>query len=897
MGWIADGWRRILALTRLGSLERGLEEELRFHIDQQTEKNRRAGLPPDEARRQALLKFGAIDRVKEGTRDQFRPVSLDDLLRDLRYVVRALRRAPGFTATALMTLALGIGATTAVFSVVYAVLLKPLPYPHAETLVSLEHTAIGLSPDGRAPEIPASLFFTYQDGNRTFQTLGLWSTGTASVTGSGNPEEVRTLNVSDGTLRTLGVPAMTGRWFSKDEMTPGSRETAMLTFGYWQRRYGGDRSVIGRRVTVNTRPRTIVGVMPARFRFLDEDVDLILPDQPDRKNLHLGAFNYRGIGRLRPGVTLAQADADLTRLVPAWLNGWPSPPGLDRQFFARARLTPAFMPLSQAVVDNVSDVLWVLLATIGLVLLIACANVANLLLVRAEARQQELAIRAALGAGWARIARECLLESLVLALSGGALGLGLAYAALRLLVVIGPATLPRMGEIAIDPTVLAFTLVVSTMSGFVFGIVPVAKHGAPQLALVARGSSRTSSGSRARHRARNTLVVLQVALALVLLVASGLLVRTFLALRAVQPGFAAPSEVQLVHVGIPEELIANPEHVLRVQAAMRDRLAAIPGVSAASFANAAPLEDSFNEGTFVENARGETETAPIRRFKLVAPGFLSTVGTPLVCGRDIAWPDIYQHRPVALVSENLARLHWHTPEAALGKRIRENPNSPWREVVGVAADVHEDGMQRAAPATVYLPVLLSDFWGERVVVWRGVTFAIRSSRTGREGFLDEIQQAMWSVNASVPVARVLTLGELYDRSMAQTSFALVMLAIAGTMALVLGVVGIYGVIAYAITQRTKEIGIRVALGAPLAALKRMFVRQGLRLAALGIVCGLAAAVALTRIMSFLLFDISPLDPVTYLAGSLFLLIAAAVASYVPARQTTSVDPIDALRAE
>ena len=741
--------------------------------------------------------------------------------------------------------------------------------------MSLEHTATGLNPDGRAQEIPASLFFTYQDENRTLQTLGVWSTGTASVTGSGNPEEVRTLNVSDGTLQTLAVPPLVGRWFSAAEMTPGSRDTAMLTFGYWQRRYGGDTSIIGRRVTVNTQPRTVVGVMPQRFRFLDVDLDLILPDQPDRKNLHLGAFNYRAIGRLRPGVTLGQANADMTRLVPVWLRAWPSPPGLDRRLFADLRLTPALMPLSQAVVGNVRDVLWVLLATIGLVLLIACANVANLLLVRAEGRQQELAIRAALGAGWRRIARECLLESLVLALAGGALGLGLAYAALRLLVAIGPATLPRIGEIGIDPTVLAFTLIVSTTSGFLFGIVPVAKHGAPQLALAAKGSGRTSSGSKERHHTRNTLVVLQVALALVLLVASGLMVRTFLALRVVEPGFRAPAEVQLVRLRIPEALIADPERVLRVQAAMLERLAAIPGVSAASFANAAPLEDSPHEATFIENARGETEAAPTRRLKLVAPGFLSTVGTPLVCGRDIAWPDIYQHRPVVLVSENLARLHWHTPEAALGKRIRENPTSPWREVVGVAADVHEDGMQRAAPATVYLPVLLADFWGERLVAWRGVTFAIRSGRTGREGFLDEIQRAIWSVNASVPLARVLTLGDLYDRSMAQTSFALAMLAIAGTMALVLGIVGIYGVIAYAVTQRRREIGIRVALGAQCGALKRMFVRQGLGLASLGIAGGVAAAMAITRVMSFLLFDISSLDPATYLAGSLLLLMAAA----------------------
>jgi predicted permease len=896
MRWMAESWRWIRSLTRLGSIERGLDEEIRFHLDQQTERNRHAGMPPEEARRQALVRFGQVDSVRDRTRDQFRPVRFDDLLRDVKYILRGLRRAPGFTAIAVITLSLGIGATTAVFSVVYAVLIKPLPYPHAEDLVSLEHTAPGLNLPN-APEMSASLFFTYADQNSTLQTLGLWSTGTASVTGSGNPEQVRTLNVSAGTLETLGVRPLLGRWFAKEELTPESREAVVLMFGYWQRIHGGDRSIVGRRVIVDQRPRTIVGVMPARFRFLDKETDLILPNQPDRQKLHLGAFNYHGIGRLRPGATVDQANADLTRLVPVWLHAWPAPSGLDRQFFARARLAPAVVPLAQAVVGGISGVLWVLLATIGLVLLIACANVANLLLVRSEGRQQELAVRAALGAGWRRIARECLLESLVLALAGGAAGLAIAYAALRILLALGPETLPRLGEIAIDPTVVAFTFIVSTISGVLFGIVPIARVGTLHVAPALRGSGRSSSASRERHRARNTLVVLQVGLALVLVVASGLLVRTFLALRAVQPGVSAPAEVQLVTIAIPETLVADPEHVLQVQAAMRERLAAIPGVDSVSFANRAPLEDGPHEGTFIENARGETEPAPTRRLKLMAPGFLATVGTPLVTGRDLTWADVYEHRPVVLVSEGLAREHWRSPRAALGKRIRENPTSPWREIVGVATDVQDDGLERAAPATVYLPVLLTNFWGERVLVWRNVTFAIRSSRTGNTAFLDEVQRAIWAVHASVPVAQIRTLGDVYNRSMAQTSFALVMLAVAGTMALVLGIIGIYGVIAYAVTQRTREIGIRLALGAQRGAVKRMFVRQGLLLASLGVVCGLAAAVSISRVMSFLLFGISPLDPTTYLAGSVVLLSAAALASYIPALQTTSVDPIEALRAE
>ena len=898
MRWIAAWWRQLCALTRMGSLERGLDEEIRFHLDRQTEKNRLGGMSDDEARRQALLRFGHIDSVRDRTRDQFRPASLDDLRRDLTYAFRGLRRAPGFTAIAVITLALGLGATTAVFSVVHAVMLKPLPYPQAGDLVSLEHTGTGLTfPNGRVPEISATLFLTYRDGNRSFQQLGLWSTGTASVTGSGEPAEVRTLNVSDGTLQTLAVPPAIGRWFSRDETSPGSGETVILTFGYWQRRYGGNPSVTGRTLTLNARPRTIVAVMPSQFRFLDEDVDVIVPIRLDRKTLHLGGFNYRGIARLRPGVTVAQANADVTRLVPLWLDAWPAPPGLTRQVFADVHLTPMVMPLSRAVIGSVGDVLWILLATIGLVLLIACANVANLLLVRAEGRQHELAIRAALGAGRRRIAREWLLESVLLSIIGGVLGLGLAFAALRLLVVIAPATLPRLGDIAIDSTTVGFAFLVSIGCALLFGSVPVLRHSTPRIATALAGSGRTASDTRNRHRTRNALVVFQVALALVLLVGSGLMVRTFLALRDVRPGFTAPDRVQLVQVGLPEALVQDPEHVVRQQAAMRDRIGAIPGVEQVSFVDTAPLERGASEKTFVENSPGVYASAPVRRFKFVAPGLFAALGTHIVAGRDITWDDIYQHRPVVMVSENLAREHWGGVEAAVGKRLTENPDSPWREIVGVVGNVKDDGMEQPAPATVYWPPIVAKIWGSPIISARSVAFAIRSERTGSDGFLEEIRRAIWSVNANVPLTRVRTLGDLYRRSMTRTSFALVMLAIAGTMALTLGVVGIYGVIAYAVSQRTREIGIRVALGAQRGDLKRMFVRQGVLLASLGIACGLVAAIGISRLLAFLLFRITPLDPGTYVAGALLLLGAAALASYVPALRSTSIDPIEALRGE
>lgn len=901
MMWIQEGWRRIRSLRRRPAIESGLEEEIRFHLDQQTEKNLRAGMSLDEARRQAFVKFGGIARVKESTRDEFRPALLEDSVRDLRYGLRALRRAPGFTAVASLTLALGIGAATAVFSVVHGVLIKPLAYPDSEALVGVWHTAPGVNlPDrGGQVQFSATQFFTYRDETRTFDELGLWSRGTATVTGAAEPEQVPSLRVTYGTLQALGVHPAIGRWFLQKDDTPASPETVMLTHGYWQRRYGGQESVIGQLVTVDSRPRQVIGVLPDNFRFLDVDADIILPYRLDRSRLILGQFNYQGLARLKPGVTLTEANADVARMIPIWLKAWPGPPGIDPKMFENAQFAPALRPLKRDVVGDVGNILWVLLGTIGIVLLMACANVANLLLVRAEGRQHELAIRAALGAGWGRIGRELLLESLILGLIGGAVGLGLAFPALRLLVATAPATLPRLREITVDPVVLTFTLIVSLLSGLLFGLVPVLKHAGPHTALALRGSGRTSSQSRERHQARNTLVVMQVALALVLLVGSGLMIRTFQALRSVQPGFTTPDQLQLVRVAIPEALVGEPERVFRMQNDIRDQIASIPGVSASSFTSSAPMESfSGSDVLFAEDQTyAEGQIPPVRRFKFVSPEFFQTVGTPLVVGRDLTWTEVFEHRRVAMVSQNLARELWREPAAALGKRIRQNPAAPWREIIGVVDDVYDDGVHEQAPTIVYWPVLMENFWGNRIQVHRSVTFAIRSSRTGTESFLKEIREAVWAVNANLPLTQVRTLGEVYERSLARTSFTLVMLVIAGAMALVLGIVGIYGVISYAISQRTREIGIRVALGAQHAELRRMFVRQGLVLAGVGMACGLAAAVALTRVMTSLLFGINPLDPATYVAVCLVLATAAALASYVPARRATTIDPLQALHAE
>jgi putative ABC transport system permease protein len=891
---------RLTSWTTSAQSEEILRGEIEQHISGLTAENLRAGLPPVEARRQALLKFGNVEAIKEICRDQRGLPIMETLLRDTRHATRRLRKSPAFTTAVVLTLALGIGGNTAVFGVIDSILIRPLAYPHAEDLVGVWHTAPGLPGFGDSVSCSPSMYFTYREENGTFQQFGLWTSGGARVTGVAEPELPRALFVTYGVLDALDVKPLLGRSFSQADDTPGTSETVMLTYGYWQRRFAGDKSILGRTMTIDSRPHTVIGVMPQEFRFA-RDPELILPQRFQRNQAFLGDFSYQGIARLKPGVSIEQANADVARMLRDWLKAWPPPPGFDLKVFQNARLGPKVQPLKQEIVGDIGTALWVVMGTLGLVLFIACANVANLLLVRAQARQQELAIRAALGAGWRRIAREMLVESMGLGMVGGAAGLGLAYAGLRILVAKGPASLPRLREIGMDPLVLAFALGVSLLSGALFGVIPVLKYAGRRVATALRGADRTFSQGRERHRASNALVVVQVALALVLLISSGLMIRTFQQLRNVHPGFAHPEEIQILHAGIPETVAKEPERVMRLYNEILDRLAAIQGVTSVGFANAAPLESflSPNNPLYAEGRTFQTDQAPpSRRYRLIAPGFFKTTGTRVIAGRDFTWTDLYEKRHMAIVSENLAREWWGDAHAALGKRVRESSIAPWREVVGVVEDVYDNGMQVKPPALAYLPALMDRYlvFDHEFVVGNGM-FAIRSNRTGTESLLAEARQAIWSVNGRQPVFLVTTLKDLYDQSMARTSFTLVVLAISGGMALALGIVGIYGVIAYAISQRTREIGIRTALGAQPAGLLKMFVRHGLLLAGIGAALGLVAAAGLTRLMSSLLFGVSALDPVTYAAVSALLIAAAGLASYLPARRAIAVDPVQALRAE
>jgi predicted permease len=553
------------------------------------------------------------------------------------------------------------------------------------------------------------------------------------------------------------------------------------------------------------------------------------------------------------------------------------------------------------VIGNVARVLWVLFGAIGIVLLVACANVAALMLVRTEGRQNELAVRAALGAGRGRIVRALLAESAILAVAGGAVGVALAAVTVRLLVSHGPDTLPRLHEIALDARALGFAVAASLLSSVIFGIVPALRYTRPEIASTLHAGGRTASDSRERRTARHGLVVVQVALALVLLVASGLMIRTFQALRSIDPGFTRPDEIQTIDVAIPRSLIPEPERVARLQHDIADRLGAIAGVTSVGFASVVPMVGRTPDWDviFVEGRQYATrEIPPMRFFKNVSPQHLATMGTRLVAGRDFSWTDLYDRRHVVLVSENMATELWGSAPAAIGKRIQTIPGRPWREVVGVAQDVHEHGADVPAPAIVYWPTLGESPYQEgQLNIVRNVTFTIRSPQAGRENLLASVRRAVWSANGSLSIANERTMKQISDRSMERASFTLVLLALAGLMALTLGVIGIYGAIAYSAAQQAREIGIRVALGALPASVTAMFVRRGVVLTVAGVVVGFGAAAALTQAMSSLLFGVGPLDPPTYAAVILMLIAVAAAASYIPARKASAVDPVKALRSQ
>ncbi len=884
---------RLSGLRLSPTREAEIVDELSQHLDDRYRESLSAGHSSEDAIRLSLAGFqgdGLLAQHMSRLRQANAPPimtpaaptagAFTDLWHDLRCAARVPWRQPGFAIATVFTLALGIGATTAIFSVVYGVLLKPLPFHDPQRLVSLLHRGPGANLE-TMNQGPAT-FLTYLDNQRAFAAIGAWDSTQVSVTGRGEPEQVRALTVSDTTLPLLGVPPHRGRLFTAADTVPGGPLQAMLTYGYWQRRFGGEDSAVGEQLQVDGQACVIIGVLPPTFRFLRTDPAMVLPMRIDRATAFGGInFDRQAIGRLRPGVTIDQAHADIARMIPLL------PP-----VYNVLKLEPKIRPLAEEVIGDVRRILWVLLAAVGAVLLIACGNVANLFLIRAEGRHQELAIRAALGAGTGRLARVLLAESVLLALAGGAAGLLFAEVAIGVLRRMAPAELPRIDDIGIDAPVLLFALAISVLSGVVFGLVAVMGSGRPRAGALKDGG-RSNTDGPVRHRTRNVLVVSQVALAFTLLVASGLMVRTFVAMRDVHPGFAAPESVMTFRVAIPPPVISDRELVARAHQRITERLSSIPGVASVGLSSSITMDGEDNTNPlFVEDAPvADGALPPLRRYKSVGPGYFETMGIPVVAGRSTTWAEIYERRPVVVVSEAIAREYWTEPRRAVGKRVRGQPSGAWYEIVGVVGAEHDDGLNRPATAIVYWP-MLSDAYRSRTMA-----YAVRSSRVGGVGFLPELQRAVWSVNPNLPLAAVQTLDEIQANSMVQTSFSMVMLAIAAAVAVVLGVVGIYGVVAYIAAQRTREIGIRLALGAQVSDVRRLFLRHGLWLTGAGLGIGIAAALALSRVMSALLFGVSSADPMTFAAVAATLGAVALLATYLPARSAARVDPIAALRTD
>jgi predicted permease len=820
---------------------------------------------------------------------------MEELMREMHHAVRRLLRTPAFTLAAAGTLALAIGANAAIFTVVYRVVLNPLPYADGNRLVALEHGLPGLNvPTGLG--MTSGLYFQYVERSRTMDGVALYMTADVTLTGVGTPDRIRIADATPSLGATLGVAPLMGRWFTGEEGEPGGVPSVVLAHSFWTERFGADPSVLGRSITLSGVPYTVVGVMPPGFSFPNPRVRLWRTAVIDRAEARAGGFNYLGVARLRDGATVPDARNEINSFIPDLPNAYPNDPYAP-SIVGEAGLTSTLITLKSRTVGQVAESLWILLASVGLVLLVACANVANLFLVRSEARQREIAVRQALGAGKSGIRQFFLMESLLLALFGAALGLGIAYAGVRLLVTFGPVTLPRLDEVRVDGIVVLFALGLGALSAFLFGSFPLVRRATIAPAL--QDTGRGNTASKGRHRARHVLMGAQMALACVLLIGAGLMVRSFQALRAIDPNFDARSAITF-RIGLPAAEYETWEDMILAHTRILDELSALPGVSAVSAATCLPLDEwGFCNGDPLE-VEGRTSVPgtipPIVAFRSVAGDWFETIGTPIVRGRGIERADVQRNDAVAVINESLAERYFEG-EDPIGRRVTmEGPSENerlWFTIVGVTRNTPTFSLAEVSPA----PKLYMAWQSRRNVGPdpSAVVYVVRSTRPLE--LVPAIRNVVANVDANLALAQIRTLEDVLDRSSAQAAFTMTLIVLAAAVALVLGIIGIYGVISYIVSQRAGEIGVRLALGAEPGRVAGMIVRQGGAVALAGLLLGLLTAVALSRSVSAVLFGVSPTDPVIYAMTSVALLAIALVACWVPARRAARLSPIEALRSE
>jgi predicted permease len=803
-----------------------------------------------------------------------------------RHALRGLLKSPGFTAIAILTLGLGIGANTAVFSLVNGILIHPLPFPEAERLVGLWHTAPGVG----FPIIEQSdaTYLNYRDHARSFEDMALFTGGSRNLTDGGEPERIEAAFVTASLFTLLNAEPSPGRAFTEEEDRPGADPVAVLSHSLWAKRFGADPSSVGKTIHLNGVATRVVGVMPARFAYPGTSTQIWLPLQLDRARYSDTSFSYDAVGRLRRGVSLEEAEREMATILPRITENFPG--DLTQEMLKQAGIAPVLHPLKQDVVGEVETPLWILLGTVGFVLLVASANVANLFLVRADGRHREVAVRVALGANRRDIARLYLSESLLLCFSGGVLGLALAHAAVSLFMGYGALDLPRLEEVRLDAGVLLFNGATSVLAGLLFGLVPILRNGARAPASGLNEIGRGLTAGRNRLTARALLVTSQVALALVLLVGSGLMARSFWRLRSVDPGFD-PSSTLTFALSLPETEYREEGDVSRFVEELTARIGALPGVVAAATTSRMPLSGSYdNNAIFVEEFPvPEGQIPPVHPTRYVSPDYFRTLSIPLAEGRAFEWLDREKGIRPAIASAAFAERYW-PGRSPLGKRVRTFDATEFYEIVGVVGPVRDESLEKAPAPTIYFPI------GTPGSLRRPLNVAVRTS-TDPESLFPGIREEIRTLDRNLPLASVATLEQTLVRSTARTTFTMVLLAISAVVAVLLGAIGIYGVVSYVVSQRRNEIGIRIALGAGSRDVSRMFLLNGLGTAIVGTALGLAGSLALTRFLASLLFEVQPFDPLTYVVAAVLVLSVAVLASALPARRAARMDPVIALRGE